>query len=235
MPGGAFVLQPVGDVLRASLKRAGADEGVVAQVGQGVGGGGVGHGECADVVVDPVQRGDALLLVDQHAAHERLLFERYRAQFYAGTPPGERFLLPVLLELSAQNALLLEQYLPQFNKLGFAVEAFGRNGFLVRQVPALLAGKGVRCVTFADWKRLDELEVKRGQPAGKPRAPPAAAAPAVAGLASAARQGRVPANPGRPPHPAPAPARAAAVQERILERIRALPGVASAGATTCRR
>jgi ferredoxin/flavodoxin---NADP+ reductase len=36
-------------------------------------------------------------------------------------------------------------------------------------IPALLAGKGVRCVTFADWKRLDDLEVKRGQPAGKPR------------------------------------------------------------------
>jgi DNA mismatch repair protein MutL len=90
-----------------------------------------------------VQRGDALLLVDQHAAHERILFERYRAQFYAGRPAAERLLLPLTLELSAQNALLLEQYLPQWAQLGFELEAFGRNSFLLRAVPALLAGRDV--------------------------------------------------------------------------------------------
>jgi DNA mismatch repair protein MutL len=101
-----------------------------------------------------VQRGESLLLVDQHAAHERILFERYRTQFYAGQPPGERFLLPLTLELSAQNALLLEQYLPQWARMGFEIEPFGRGGFLVRQVPALLAGRDVAALL---GEVLDEL------------------------------------------------------------------------------
>ena len=101
-----------------------------------------------------VQRGESLLLVDQHAAHERILFERYRTQFYAGQPPGERFLLPLNLELSAQNALLLEQYLPQWARMGFEIEPFGRGGFLVRQVPALLAGRDVAALL---GEVLDEL------------------------------------------------------------------------------
>ncbi len=100
------------------------------------------------------QRGDGLLLLDQHAAHERILFERYRAQYYAGSPPGERFLIPLSVELSAQNALLLEQYLPQWRALGFAIEPFGRNSFLLRQVPALLAGRDVPALIL---EVLDEL------------------------------------------------------------------------------
>ena len=89
------------------------------------------------------QAEERLLLVDQHAAHERILFEQYRLQFYDGRPKGERFLIPLTLELSPQNALLLEQYLPQWAKMGFEIEHFGRGGYVVRQVPAMLAGKDV--------------------------------------------------------------------------------------------
>jgi DNA mismatch repair protein MutL len=101
-----------------------------------------------------VQRRDGLLLVDQHAAHERILFERYRAEFYAGAPRGERFLIPLQLELSAQNAVLLEQYLPQWRRMGFEIEPFGRNSYQVRQVPALL---GHREVPGLILEVLDEL------------------------------------------------------------------------------
>ncbi|MCZ6533094.1 MAG: hypothetical protein O7A08_09030, partial [SAR324 cluster bacterium] len=101
-----------------------------------------------------VQRGDSLLLVDQHAAHERILFEQYRTQFYEGRLVCERFLVPFTVELSPQNALLLEQYLPQWNKMGFEIEAFGRQSYLVRQVPALLVGKDLQALILAV---LDEL------------------------------------------------------------------------------
>ena len=101
-----------------------------------------------------VQRGDSLLLVDQHAAHERILFEQYRTQFYEGRLVRERFLVPLTVELSPQNALLLEQYLPQWNKMGFEIEAFGRQSYLVRQVPALLVGKDLQALILAV---LDEL------------------------------------------------------------------------------
>jgi len=83
------------------------------------------------------------VVVDQHAAHERIRFEQYRKQFYTGHLHTERYLVPVILELSAQNALLLEQYLPQWTKMGFEIEPFGPNTYAVRQVPAILSGKDI--------------------------------------------------------------------------------------------
>jgi len=66
----------------------------------------------------------------------------------------ERFLVPETLELSPQNALLLEQYLPEWKRMGFAIEGFGRDSYLIREVPALLAGKDVRALLL---EVLDEL------------------------------------------------------------------------------
>ncbi|MDH5751678.1 MAG: DNA mismatch repair endonuclease MutL [Deltaproteobacteria bacterium] len=100
------------------------------------------------------QRGDTLLLVDQHAAHERILFEQYRSQFYEGRMLTEPYLLPPTLELSAQNALLLEQYLPQWKKMGFGIEPFGRNTFRLEHVPALISGRNVEGLIM---EVLDEL------------------------------------------------------------------------------
>lgn len=92
------------------------------------------------------QRGRNLLLIDQHAAHERVLFEQYRTQHLSGTIRTELLLLPLTLELSPQNALVLEQYLPQWAQMGFVLEPFGRGSFLLRETPALLQGR--------DWRTL---------------------------------------------------------------------------------
>lgn len=81
---------------------------------------------------------EGLVLFDQHAAHERILFEMYRNQFYAGGIRTNAFLVPLLMELSPQNGVLLEQYLPQFKRLGFDIELFGRNTYAIRTIPAIL-------------------------------------------------------------------------------------------------
>ena len=94
------------------------------------------------------------MVVDQHAAHERILFEQYRRQFYQGRVVTEAYLIPPTLELSAQNALLLEQYLPQWSRMGFEIEPFGKAAFLIRQVPALITGKDVKALVL---EVLDEL------------------------------------------------------------------------------
>lgn len=101
-----------------------------------------------------VQRQGSLVLVDQHAAHERILFEAYRTAFYAGKIQTETFLVPLTLELTPQNALLLEQYLPQWEKMGFALEPFGKTTFLLREAPALLTGKDVEGLLL---EALDDL------------------------------------------------------------------------------
>lgn len=82
---------------------------------------------------------DGLYLIDQHAAHERVLFERFLSQ-RKGEIPSQSLLQPVTIELPTASARLLDDQLPILSRLGFKVEAFGSNTYLVRAIPTLLAG-----------------------------------------------------------------------------------------------
>ena len=82
---------------------------------------------------------DGLYLVDQHAAHERVLFERMMSQ-RSGEIPGQALLQPLAVDFSPALARLLAEQVPLLGRLGFQVEAFGPNTFLVRAIPSLLAG-----------------------------------------------------------------------------------------------
>jgi len=93
---------------------------------------------------------DGLYLIDQHAAHERVLFENYMAIWMYSNQPGENtssrhipaqvLLRPISFDLPPASARLIEEQLPLLNRLGFQVELFGKGSFLVRAIPSLLAG-----------------------------------------------------------------------------------------------
>jgi len=82
---------------------------------------------------------DGLYLIDQHAAHERVLYERFLSQ-QGDDIPAQQLLEPETVELSLANASLLEGQLNLLSKLGFNVEPFGQGSFLVRSIPQILAG-----------------------------------------------------------------------------------------------
>jgi DNA mismatch repair protein MutL len=82
---------------------------------------------------------DGLYLIDQHAAHERVLFERFMAQRQTGIP-SQTLLQPVAVELPSASAQLILEQLELLKRLGFQVESFGPHTFLVRAIPSLLAG-----------------------------------------------------------------------------------------------
>jgi len=82
---------------------------------------------------------DGIYLIDQHAAHERILFERYMKQ-QTETIPSQALLQPATINLPASAARLLEEHLLILNRLGFQIEVFGPGSFLVRSIPDLLAG-----------------------------------------------------------------------------------------------
>jgi DNA mismatch repair protein MutL len=82
---------------------------------------------------------DGLYLVDQHAAHERVLYERYMEQRRTAVT-SQSLLEPVSVEFTAANARLLADQIEVLVQLGFQVEPFGMNTFLVRAVPSLLVG-----------------------------------------------------------------------------------------------
>jgi DNA mismatch repair protein MutL len=81
---------------------------------------------------------DGLYLIDQHAAHERVLFEKFMAQ-KAETIPAQSLLEAEAVDFPPSEARLLSGQLPVLQRLGFQVEEFGPNTFLVRAIPTLLA------------------------------------------------------------------------------------------------
>lgn len=88
---------------------------------------------------------DGLYLIDQHAAHERVLFEKM--MLAVGQPDAgyegvtaQTLLEPQTVNLTSAQASLLSEQLNHLAKIGFRVEEFGRNTFIVRAIPLLLAG-----------------------------------------------------------------------------------------------
>jgi DNA mismatch repair protein MutL len=87
------------------------------------------------------QTGDALLLIDQHIAHERVLYERLLAGHGAAQLAVQRLVIPITLELGRREALVVQSRLEELAKAGFELEPFGGDSFLVRAVPARVAQK----------------------------------------------------------------------------------------------
>ncbi len=81
---------------------------------------------------------DGLYLIDQHAAHERVLYEKYIHQ-QGDVIPSQSLLEPETITLQPSQAQTLESQLALINHMGFDIETFGQHSFLVRSVPVLFA------------------------------------------------------------------------------------------------
>ena len=81
---------------------------------------------------------DGLLLVDQHAAHERILYETLKKNYLASKVERQTFLIPIRLELSLKEGGILLEKIEQMAALGFELEHFGGSTFLLRSVPSIL-------------------------------------------------------------------------------------------------
>lgn len=90
------------------------------------------------------QDNDGMALIDQHAAHERVLFEKLQDQQATGSIPIQDLLLPVEVEPGHAAASLLAEHLPGLRELGFHVEDFGGGTFMIKAVPALMTGGDYR-------------------------------------------------------------------------------------------
>jgi len=92
------------------------------------------------------QTDDALVLIDQHIAHERVLYEKLLAgaEGAGGGVPTQRLMMPFTLELSKREALVIEKRLEDLRRAGFDLEPFGGDSFVVRSVPASVAQKHLK-------------------------------------------------------------------------------------------
>ena len=103
---------------------------------------GVARGQVARTYI-VAEADDGLVIVDQHAAHERLVLERLRAARSGGSVPRQDLLIPEVVELDEPDCDRLEGARSQLAELGLEIERFGPTSILVRSVPAALRGPDV--------------------------------------------------------------------------------------------
>jgi DNA mismatch repair protein MutL len=84
------------------------------------------------------QTRDAIIIVDQHAAHERLVYERMKAMLAASGVARQGLLVPVVVDLDAEEAAALAERAGELAELGLVVEPFGTGAVAVREIPAVL-------------------------------------------------------------------------------------------------
>jgi len=122
-----MVLEPTARQLPASLHEPTQNHPLGAPVAQ-----------ILDTYILAVAADGALVIIDQHAAHERLTEERLRAEFLAGAVATQPLLVPVVVDLPQLDAGRLAAEAPALRRLGLDIEPFGPGAILVRGLPAAL-------------------------------------------------------------------------------------------------
>ncbi|MCF6325688.1 MAG: DNA mismatch repair endonuclease MutL [Devosiaceae bacterium] len=89
------------------------------------------------------QSKNAMIMIDQHAAHERLVYEKFKAELARGNVASQIQLIPQIIELNEDECAALEEISDDLDRLGLGVEKFGPRAIAVRNVPALLGDSDV--------------------------------------------------------------------------------------------
>jgi len=104
-----------------------------------------------------------LIFIDQHAAHERILFEKYKRDYESKSMISEKLLLPILIELSVEESCILESAGEALKKIGFEIESIGEKLFTIRSIPTFVDQKDTKEMIRGI---LDELSFPEGKEKG---------------------------------------------------------------------
>ena len=110
--------------------------------------------------------GTELQIIDQHTAHERVLFERLWRAWQSRDLSAQPLLLPQPLELPTHQALILQGHLAELERLGLLIEPFGPSSFLIRSLPALLGHTDLAALVqdliddLEQWDSISSLEAR---------------------------------------------------------------------------
>ena len=103
------------------------------------------------------QTADGLVIVDQHAAHERLVYERMKKQMAETGIDKQLLLIPEVVELEEEAASLLLSRAQELAELGFMIEPFGTGTVLVREIPSLLGKTDIQALVRDLAEEVSEL------------------------------------------------------------------------------
>jgi DNA mismatch repair protein MutL len=99
-----------------------------------------------------------LIFIDQHAAHERILFEKMKGDYETRSIVSEKLLMPILIELSAEETFLLGSLQETLQAMGFDIEAVGERLFALRSVPSFIGQTDPKGVVRAILEELSHLK-----------------------------------------------------------------------------
>ncbi len=105
---------------------------------------------------------DGFIIIDQHAAHERILFEKLRDSYTRSSVASQGLLIPEPLELGHREAPILEGLLEDFLKMGIEIEPFGGRTYMIKSVPGLLVGKSLKPLIIEIVEKIIETGASKG-------------------------------------------------------------------------
>lgn len=109
------------------------------------------------------ESGEGIFLIDQHAAHERILYEKLKTRLEQSKEhPSQKLLIPEVIEFGYREAVIFEKLLPDFFKAGIEVEPFGGNAFAVKSVPAFMSDKDIKAAVAEIVEKIIETGFSPG-------------------------------------------------------------------------
>lgn len=106
---------------------------------------------------------DGMVLMDPHAAHERVLFEKYLAAFMKGSVDTQTLLMPETVELKPRDAVIVRKNLDLLKKMGFGISEFGADTFVVDALPACFADAEPTTILLQASHNLEEAGARGGR------------------------------------------------------------------------
>ncbi len=104
-----------------------------------------------------------MILIDQHAAHERVVFEKLKSRSTAFRPPSQQLIVPELLELNYKEAAMVEIIIPTLCHLGIEMEPFGEKSFLIKSIPAIIDDKELKPLVLDILDALTKTGIEEGK------------------------------------------------------------------------
>ncbi|MEK9992494.1 MAG: DNA mismatch repair protein MutL, partial [Paracoccaceae bacterium] len=104
------------------------------------------------------QNDDGIVIIDQHAAHERLVYEKLKEQAKDNKIEVQALLVPEILEFSEPEILVLMEYKDNLSRYGLKINQFGINSIAVQEIPAILNSENIKKLIFDILDELTDLE-----------------------------------------------------------------------------
>ncbi len=105
---------------------------------------------------------DGLVLIDQHAAHERILFEKLKLRFQNEKKSSQKLLIPETIDLGYREGKILEKLIPELIELGLEIMPFGGDTFVVKSVPSLLKHRAIKPLVVEMVEKAAEIDFSSG-------------------------------------------------------------------------